>query len=88
MMQKCNLDDGDGQISRAEFILLCSVRLGALSPELIAKINERFKVLDVNHDGTLSYAEILEKVCLNGNRVSKRGGLWAAESTQVPESVL
>lgn len=60
MMQQFNLDDGDGQISRAEYILLCTVRLGALSPDLIGKINERFKVLDTSGDGTLSYAEILE----------------------------
>jgi hypothetical protein len=60
MMQKFNLDDGDGEISRAEFILLCSVRLGALFPDLIGIINERFKILDVDHDGNLSYAEILK----------------------------
>jgi hypothetical protein len=60
MMQKFNLDDGDGEISRAEYILLCTVRLGALSPELIGKINERFKELDTSGDGVLSYAEILE----------------------------
>jgi Ca2+-binding EF-hand superfamily protein len=60
MMQRFELDDGDGQITRAEYILLCTVRLGALSPELIGKINERFKELDKSGDGTLSYAEILE----------------------------
>jgi hypothetical protein len=60
MMQKFDLDDGDGEISRAEYILLCAVRLGALSPELIGKINERFKQLDTSGDGALSYAEILE----------------------------
>ncbi|KAJ1412182.1 hypothetical protein B484DRAFT_402408 [Ochromonadaceae sp. CCMP2298] len=60
MMHKFDLDDGDGEISRAEFILLCSVRLGALSPDLIGMINERFKILDVSGDGNLSHAEILE----------------------------
>jgi hypothetical protein len=60
MMQKFDLDNGDGQISRAEYILLCSVRLGALSPDLIDKINDRFKALDKSRDGTLDYAEILE----------------------------
>lgn len=60
MMQKFDLDDGDGEISRAEYILLCAVRLGALSPELIDKINDRFKKLDKSGDGALSYAEILE----------------------------
>lgn len=60
MMRRFDLDDGDGQISRAEYILLCSVRLGALSPDLISKINDRFKTLDTSGDGMLSYAEILE----------------------------
>mmetsp|Transcript_30508 Transcript_30508/g.65723 ORF Transcript_30508/g.65723 Transcript_30508/m.65723 type:complete len:333 (+) Transcript_30508:92-1090(+) len=60
MMHKFDLDDGDGEISRAEFILLCSVRLGALSPDLIGMINERFKILDVSRDRNLSHAEILE----------------------------
>lgn len=60
MMQKFGLDDGDGQISRAEYILLCAVRLGALAPDLIIKINERFTKLDASGDGNLSYAEILE----------------------------
>jgi hypothetical protein len=60
MMQKFELDDGDGQISRAEYILLCAVRIGALSPDLIGKINERFKILDKSGDGNLDYAEILE----------------------------
>ena len=60
MMTTFDLDDGDGQITRAEYILLCTVRLGALSPDLIGKINERFKKLDTSGDGTLSYDEILE----------------------------
>jgi hypothetical protein len=60
MMHKFDLDDGDGEISRAEYILLCSVRLGALSPDLIGKINERFKLLDTSGDGNLSHAEILK----------------------------
>ena len=60
MMQKFQLDDGDGQISRAEYILLCTVRLGALCPSLITKINERFERLDTDGDGSLSYSEILE----------------------------
>ena len=59
-MQKFQLDDGDGQISRAEYILLCTVRLGAMSPKLIERINKKFKLLDTSGDGSLSYAEILE----------------------------
>jgi len=60
MMQRFNLDDGDGQINRAEYILLCCVRLGALALDLIGKINERFNLLDRSGDGLLDHAEILE----------------------------
>lgn len=73
MMQKFDLDDGDGQISRAEYILLCAVRIGALSPDLIGKINDRFRTLDTSGDGTLSYAEILENECTETTEVNDVG---------------
>lgn len=59
MMEKLGLAEGKGEISRAEYILLCSVRLGALSPELISSINYRFHALDTSGDGTLDYSELL-----------------------------
>lgn len=59
MMQRFHLDDGDGEISRAEYILLCCVRLGALPPALVERINHQFTVLDTSRDGALSYAELL-----------------------------
>lgn len=60
MMKKFELDDGDGVITRAEYILLCTVRLGALNPDLVGIINKRFNELDKSGDGNLDYAEILE----------------------------
>ena len=60
MMQRFDLNDGDGEISRAEFILLSAVRLGALDPQLIDKINERFVQLDRCDKGMLSYEDLLE----------------------------
>ena len=60
MLQKYGLEDGDGEISKAEFILLCAVRLGALSTELIGVINERFKVLDIKKRGSIKYHELLD----------------------------
>lgn len=60
MMQKFGIDDGDGEISRAEYILLCAMRLGAMTPDLIAAINDRFNGLDADHNGKLSYDELLE----------------------------
>eukprot|EP00600_Ochromonadales_sp_CCMP1393_P007241 CAMPEP_0174973608 /NCGR_PEP_ID=MMETSP0004_2-20121128/11342_1 /TAXON_ID=420556 /ORGANISM="Ochromonas sp., Strain CCMP1393" /LENGTH=230 /DNA_ID=CAMNT_0016224087 /DNA_START=370 /DNA_END=1062 /DNA_ORIENTATION=+ len=58
MMKRLQLDDGDGEISRAEYILLCAVRIGALSPDLISKINYRFHFMDTSGDGAVDYSEI------------------------------
>jgi hypothetical protein len=60
MMCKFGLDDGDGTINRAEFILLCTVRLGALDPSLVHLINDRFTELDVDGSGDLTLCEIKE----------------------------
>jgi hypothetical protein len=49
-------------IDRNGFALLCAVRLGALSADLIETINKRFDELDVYKDGVLHYEEILEIV--------------------------
>lgn len=58
-MAKLGLAEGKGEITRAEYILLCSVRLGVLSPELISSINYRFHTLDTSGDGALDYSELL-----------------------------
>ncbi len=60
MMKKFGLDDGDGFITRSEFILLCAVRLGAMDQGLIQLINDRFCSLDASGDGMLTYEELLE----------------------------
>jgi hypothetical protein len=60
MMRKLGLVEGQGEITRAEFILLCAVRLGALTPELVDCINYRFHALDTSGDGALDYAELLQ----------------------------
>jgi hypothetical protein len=77
MMIKFGLDDGDGTIDRSEFILLCAVRIGALSPDLIQLINNRFSLLDVSKDGTLTYAEILEDQCKETEDVQKQENISA-----------
>lgn len=59
VMEKLGLVEGKSEISRAEYILLCAVRLDALTPDLIDFINYRFHALDTSGDGTLDYAEIL-----------------------------
>lgn len=81
MMQRFGLDNGSGRISKGEYILLCAVRLGALSPELVGKINERFNKLDVLQDGCLSYAELTENKLLlkKQTKQSFEMGLLSAE---------
>lgn len=57
---KLGVADDDGILSYAEYVILCAIRLGALDPGLIEEINKRFKLLDKDGNGYLSYAEMLE----------------------------
>lgn len=59
MMIRLGLVESKGEISRAEYILLCAVRLNALTPELVNFINYRFHALDTSGDGALDYSEAL-----------------------------
>jgi hypothetical protein len=61
MMTEFGIDDGDGYVDRAEFILLCAVRLGAATPELVEEINKRFVTLDTGKRGVLTREEILQE---------------------------
>lgn len=49
----------DGIIDKAEFIILCMVRIGAASPQLIRKIVEYYDELDTDGDGGLRPDEIM-----------------------------
>jgi Ca2+-binding EF-hand superfamily protein len=57
MMNEINLTT-DGKLDKAGYILLCALRIGVMSPDLIKKIDERFKLLDINNDHQLSFDEI------------------------------
>ena len=57
MLHKFGLEDGDGQIDRSEFIILCMVRTGT-DPNLVKYISERFTELDEDGGGTLTVEEI------------------------------
>ena len=58
MMQKFGLEDGDGEVDKAEFIVLCMCRLGT-DPRVIEYIGQRFKKLDADQTGSLSMREIV-----------------------------
>lgn len=57
MLERFGLENGDGHIDRAEFIILCMVRTGT-DPALINFISQRFAELDEDGGGTLSVHEI------------------------------
>jgi Ca2+-binding EF-hand superfamily protein len=60
MLSEFGLADNDGEIDKSEFIILCMVRTGAASPELIKLIEQYFNELDDDNSGTLSIEEILK----------------------------
>lgn len=60
MMQSLKLENRDGHLDKAEYIILCMLRLRAIDPELVLAINKQFDSLDVDSNGLLEYAELLE----------------------------
>mmetsp|Transcript_5182 Transcript_5182/g.8531 ORF Transcript_5182/g.8531 Transcript_5182/m.8531 type:complete len:1142 (-) Transcript_5182:178-3603(-) len=47
------------QIDNLEFAILIALRIGAVAPEMIERIKERFDILDRNHEHRLAYEDIL-----------------------------
>jgi hypothetical protein len=60
MMQTLQLENCDGHLDKAEYIILCMLRLRAIDAELVAAINEQFDALDSDENGLLEYAELLQ----------------------------
>jgi hypothetical protein len=60
-MQKYGLENRDGAMDRAEYLILCMLRLGVVDPELVQAIVNRYDELDLSGDGLLSYKELLEQ---------------------------
>jgi hypothetical protein len=56
-LREFGLDNGNGKVDRVKYMLLCTLKVGALSPDLIRIFNERFNLLDVHHKGALHYSE-------------------------------
>jgi hypothetical protein len=82
-MQKYGLENKDGKMDRAEYLILCMLRLGVVDPELVMAIVNRYNELDTSGDGVLSYGELLEEsprpsqrglVVTTRRRSSSRGG--------------
>jgi hypothetical protein len=60
MLQALNLENRDGRLDKAEYIILCMLRLRAIDPELVDAINNQFEALDVDKNGFVEYAELLQ----------------------------
>lgn len=63
----------DGIVDKSEFVILCMVRTGAASPDLIKLILAHFDDLDVDGDGGLRMSEICRDVSMNAAK--KRGSM-------------
>jgi len=60
MLTEFGLADDDGEIDKSEFIILCMVRTGAVSPGLVKLMELYFNELDDDKSGKLSVDEILK----------------------------
>jgi hypothetical protein len=60
MMKLLGVEDGDGYIDCAEFTILILVRIGALNPDLIGVLFDRYHDLDRDDSGDVTY-ESLQK---------------------------
>lgn len=58
MMTSLGLEDGNFKIERAEFIILCMMRVGT-EPELIQFISDQFERLDTDKSGYIEPAELM-----------------------------
>eukprot|EP00602_Paraphysomonas_sp_CaronLab_P008509 CAMPEP_0185030350 /NCGR_PEP_ID=MMETSP1103-20130426/17268_1 /TAXON_ID=36769 /ORGANISM="Paraphysomonas bandaiensis, Strain Caron Lab Isolate" /LENGTH=173 /DNA_ID=CAMNT_0027565435 /DNA_START=633 /DNA_END=1154 /DNA_ORIENTATION=- len=66
MLTDFDIANDDGVIDKAEFIILCMVRIGAATPDLIKLVTEYFSELDLDNDGTLT----MEEICKRQNQAS------------------
>jgi hypothetical protein len=58
MIQKFGILSQGENVKRADYILLCAIRIGAVDVALINEIRKRFKYLDTNNAGVLTRDEL------------------------------
>lgn len=58
-MKLFGIDDGDGCITNKEYVILIIVRIGAVRPELIRILHQRFRELDRKCTGFIEYDELM-----------------------------
>ena len=59
MMTKFGIVTEEGGVSRAEFVILCALRIGAIDQELVQEISKNFAHLDANNKGHVTHQELL-----------------------------
>ena len=57
--------NGDGEISRAEFLLAMLIKLNKIDDVTIDHLNRRYNQFDTNGDGVLTVADALKKADAN-----------------------
>ena len=72
MMKKFGLEDGDGNVDKGEFVILCMVRMGAADPDVVKMIVSKFNELDASGDGLLSYNELMGRPTVAEKHASAR----------------
>lgn len=59
MLAKISLDENALTIDKAHYIILCSVRIGILSPTVLEIMKNNFSNLDLNQSGVLKFDEFI-----------------------------
>ncbi len=80
MLTELGLADDSGEIDKAEFILLCVIRIGAADPMILQLIGEYFDVLDDDGSGSLSMDEITASASVIASHLRSRANLIVADT--------
>ena len=67
MLRHLDLENDDGYIDRAEFVILVLVRIGALNPDMIGALFERFHEIDNDGKGNVSYNKLVKRESFAGS---------------------
>jgi hypothetical protein len=61
MMKWYGIEDGSGAVDSKEYVILILVRIGAISPEIISVLHDRFDQLDADKCGQITYDKLRGK---------------------------
>lgn len=71
VFSRLGLENGDGVLSRGEYIILCAVRLGMLNPDLAIHMRKHYE--ELGRVGTVGNLKVEDDVKDNGNDVKAVG---------------